>query len=431
MSSELRQRKPPQPPDNDDSTDGGMSDGARDTDEPAPKPAAHSKGENKSSKVKKRLIFGSLLLVFLCCIIAAGHVWTLGLVLFAQVAMFRELVNVRYSYRKFKDVPLFRTSQWGWFFACLLYSYGNSFLSPDRRSLITSLILLKCLPYVEIITLLMYSTMLMLTVLTLTKGYYKYQVGQLAWTIAIIVITVVQVHSFTANVLNGLFWFLFPVSLVICNDSMAYFCGMAYGRRFINKRFLELSPNKTWEGFIGGGFCTVLFAFATPVIYAQMPFLICPADELNPFSFDTLSLTCDTPKVFVPTAYKLTWLTNVMPGGAPTIELLPIQLHALSIGLFASVVAPFGGFFASGIKRAYKLDDFASIIPGHGGVFDRVDCQLITGLATQTYYATFIGPSAILSVKRVLQLAASLAAADQLQLYKQLGQSLKTQGLLR
>jgi phosphatidate cytidylyltransferase len=123
------------------------------------------------------------------------------------------------------------------------------------------------------------------------------------------------------------------------------------------------SPLRAVDGC--AGFCTVLFAFATPVIYAQMPFLICPADELNPFSFDTLSLTCDTPKVFVPTAYKLTWLTNVMPGGAPTIELLPIQLHALSIGLFASVVAPFGGFFASGIKRAYKLDDFASIIPGH------------------------------------------------------------------
>ena len=67
-------------------------------------------------------------------------------------------------------------------------------------------------------------------------------------------------------------------------------------------------------------------------------------------------------------------------------------------------VAPFGGFFASGIKRAYNLDDFASIIPGHGGVYDRVDCQLIMGLATQTYYATFIGPSAILSVSRLLQL---------------------------
>ena len=188
--------------------------------------------------------------------------------------MFRELVNVRYSYRKFRDVPLFRTSQWGWFFTCLVYSYGHSFL--DRRALIDSPLILAVLPYVELAGLLLYSLMLVVTVLTLTKGYYKYQVGQLAWTIAIIVITVVQVHSFTANILNGIFWFLFPVGLVICNDSMAYFCGMAYGRRFVERRFLELSPNKTWEGFIGGGLCTMVFAFVAPWVYVQMPFLICP-----------------------------------------------------------------------------------------------------------------------------------------------------------
>jgi phosphatidate cytidylyltransferase len=47
----------------------------------------------------------------------------------------------------------------------------------------------------------------------------------------IVLITVVQTHSFMLNVLNGLFWFLFPVSLVICNDSMAYFAGMAFGRK--------------------------------------------------------------------------------------------------------------------------------------------------------------------------------------------------------
>ena len=118
-------------------------------------------------------------------------------------------------------------------------------------------------------------------------------------------------------------------------------------------------------------------------------------------------------------------------GGPPVVTLLPIQLHALCLGVFASVVAPFGGFFASGIKRAYQLDDFASIIPGHGGVYDRVDCQLIMGLATQVYFATFIGPSAILSVGRILQLTAALAADDQLALYRQLGHRLKEQRLLR
>ena len=64
-----------------------------------------------------------------------------------------------------------------------------------------------------------------------------------------------------------------------------------------------------------------------------------------------------------------------------SVTLLPIQLHALVLGLFASLVAPFGGFFASGIKRAYNLDDFASIIPGHGGLLDRVDGLLTASLA--------------------------------------------------
>ena len=259
-------------------------------------------------------------------------------VLLIQVAMFRELVNVRYSYRKFQDVPLFRTSQWGWFFSGMLYSYGHAFLDPSRRALVSSPLILAGLPYVELTGLLLYSAMLVVTVLTLTKGYYKYQVGQLAWTIAIIVITVVQVHSFTANVLNGLFWFLFPVSLVICNDSMAYFCGMAFGRKFISKPFLELSPNKTWEGFIGGGICTVLFAFVTPLVYARLPFLICPCEELALLSFDTLSLTCELPKVFVAKSYSLTWLAAL--NGGLLLARLCLEPHSSTkLGPEASVLA--------------------------------------------------------------------------------------------
>jgi len=53
-------------------------------------------------------------------------------------------------------------------------------------------------------------------------------------------------------------------------------------------------------------------------------------------------------------------------------RILPIQIHALVLGMFASLVAPFGGYLASGIKRAYGIKDFDSIIPGHGGVMDRM-----------------------------------------------------------
>jgi phosphatidate cytidylyltransferase len=53
------------------------------------------------------------------------------------------------------------------------------------------------------------------------------------------------------NIFNGIFWLFFPASCIIVNDIMAYFSGITFGKKFIKKEFLKLSPNKTWEGFIG------------------------------------------------------------------------------------------------------------------------------------------------------------------------------------
>jgi len=62
-----------------------------------------------------------------------------------------------------------------------------------------------------------------------------------------------------------------------------------------------------------------------------------------------------------------------------------LQCHALVLATFASIVAPFGGFFASGFKRAFKIKDFGDSIPGHGGITDRFDCQIMMGMFTCLY----------------------------------------------
>lgn len=63
-----------------------------------------------------------------------------------------------------------------------------------------------------------------------------------------------------------------------------------------------------------------------------------------------------------------------------TFSAMPMQVHAVMLGMMASFAAPFGGFFASGFKRAFKIKDFGDSIPGHGGMTDRMDCQVCYGL---------------------------------------------------
>ena len=92
------------------------------------------------------------------------------------------------------------------------------------------------------------------------------------------------------NVMNGLFWFCFPVLLVVINDIMAYVCGMSMGRKFINRPFLKLSPNKTWEGFIGGGICTIILGFYLAKLLSKFTWMTCPVDTLSIWS---PKLTCE------------------------------------------------------------------------------------------------------------------------------------------
>nr|CAB3456794.1 unnamed protein product [Digitaria exilis] len=86
--------------------------------------------------------------------------------------------------------------------------------------------------------------------------------------------------------------------------------------------------------------------------------------------------------------------------------------------------APFGGFFASGFKRAFKFKDFGDSIPGHGGFTDRMDCQMVMAVFAYIYYQSFVMVQD-LSVETILeQILRNLTVEEQHDLYGQLGRLL-------
>lgn len=106
------------------------------------------------------------------------------------------------------------------------------------------------------------------------------------------------------------------------------------------------------------------------------------------------------------------------------------MFHVTVLATFASLIAPFGGFFASGLKRAFKVKDFGNTIPGHGGIVDRMDCQFLMGFFSYLYYDTFVATHGV-TMSSVLQSAIlSLGPEDQIQLTVSLTKYLKNNGII-
>ena len=122
---------------------------------------------------------------------------------------------------------------------------------------------------------------------------------------------------------GGQFWVLYVVAVVAAADIGAYFFGKLFGSR---KLAPAVSPGKTWEGFAGGLVVSQLFALGLFVY----------------FSFAKQS-------------------------PLPSLDIL------LFVTALLAAVSVLGDLFESILKRGCGLKDSGSILPGHGGVLDRLD----------------------------------------------------------
>ena len=126
------------------------------------------------------------------------------------------------------------------------------------------------------------------------------------------------------NLPDGLWWTLLVLPAAAFADGGAYTFGKLWGRHRLSKR---VSPKKTWEGYLGGAIASILLTGGLAALWhLRAPFI-----------------TTD---------------------------------KGLVIGAIISLVIPLGDFGVSILKRRFGVKDSSHLIPGHGGMLDRLDTML-------------------------------------------------------
>lgn len=350
---------------------------------------------NKLQAFIVRTIWTFVMIGVFFFILGAGHFWCILLVVFCQVTTFKECISITVENSQIINLPLTRTLNWYFLFTTIYYLDGLSIWQFTIKYLIKLPIIGNHLNWFTVnhgfICYCLYVSGFILFVKSLKMGHLRYQFKSLCITHMVLLLCVFQAHLIIQNILNGLFWFLLPCGLVIVNDIFAYLCGITMGKT----KLISISPKKTLEGFLGAWVFTVLASFILVKLLSSITYMTCPiVDDLKVNAFS--NLTCELNPVFIPQEFRLPPLKIFEKLHiAPTLIVKPIYIHAMHLATFASLFAPFGGFFASGLKRAVKAKDFGDSIPGHGGVTDRVDCQFMMGSFTYLYYETFISEKRI------------------------------------
>jgi len=132
---------------------------------------------------------------------------------------------------------------------------------------------------------------------------------------------------------HGLVWALFTIFAVVANDSLALLVGSRIGR---HPFFPMISPRKTVEGAIAGVVGSVIV---------------------------------------------------MLVGVSAIIGLAP--LHAIALGILVGVSAQLGDLVESQMKRIAEVKDSSNLIPGHGGVLDRLDSILFPPILVYFYVTMF------------------------------------------
>jgi phosphatidate cytidylyltransferase len=164
---------------------------------------------------------------------------------------------------------------------------------------------------------------------------------------------------------HGALYLLYVMLVVWCGDIAAYYVGRAIGRHKLAPR---VSPGKTWEGAIASVVAAMfvgwlLFHFLGPISAALRDIGL-----LSSFGYTYYS---PNPVLQSPLGSAPLWLV-------------------LLFGAVTNIAAQLGDLVESALKRGAGVKDSGTLLPGHGGVLDRIDALLFAlPVGTIFYLAGF------------------------------------------
>ncbi|NLN65380.1 MAG: phosphatidate cytidylyltransferase [Clostridiaceae bacterium] len=280
--------------------------------------------------MKTRIISGVLASVVLI-IIMAQPPFVMGITIFVVsiIALFE-------FYQSVRNVDFHPVRVVG-FFSCimfLLYVLYQAFATDVNHTLLGELS--RVLFQRNMIFLIIYLVIVYLLVLLIFHRN-KFTLDDVGVTLlGIIYIPFLLSFVFWIRYLNNGFaltWLAFVGTFT--TDIFAYFIGKFFGKR---KLLPKISPNKTIAGGIGGVVGSIACTTAFGMLYVN--------------GFEGLHI--------------------------------PFY-HYIAIGLLCGTLAQLGDWAASAIKRSVGIKDFGNIIPGHGGLLDRIDSLLFVVPAVYFY----------------------------------------------
>ena len=177
---------------------------------------------------------------------------------------------------------------------------------------------------------------LMLSIYLFLHGQIEERLARLAWTLlgSLYLGYLLPHWSSLFRLPHGRAWVFFVLVVIMAGDICAYFVGRRFGTK---KLAPEISPGKTVEGAIG-------------------------------YVLGSVSAGCLTG---ISLAVGLSWLELAMLSG------------------LLSVLGQVGDLFESWIKRAFAVKDSGRLLPGHGGLLDRLDSLIFPAVFTTTYLKVF------------------------------------------